>query len=226
MRHSLALALLVLASGLLGAAGAQPREAEPPGPEPPGPEPVAATADLGTEAGAVEIHSETAYYDVEGRTAEALGRALAAHGPRIDGRGFFGLTEWEVSAVYQQVARAAGCVVGDLTVRMAVRTHLPRWRPPADAPPDVRASWERFVAALGRHERGHGHLAEEAAGVVRDRLAGLRAPCGRLGLAVQREIVAVLGEYEAHNRAYDAETGHGRTQHAVWPQAPLVADAH
>ncbi len=209
----LALLVLFLASGAT-ALSAQPLEAQPP--EAPGP---------GT--GAVQVRSETTYYDVQGQTAEMLGRALAAHGPRIGGQGFFGLTEWEVSAEYRWAGRAAGCSVKDLTVHVAVQTRLPRWRAPADTPPDVRGAWERFVAALDLHERGHRRLAEEAADAIRDRLVALREPgCGRIQAAVQRTLAAVMSEYDAHNQAYDAETGHGRTQQAVWPQPALIAEAH
>ncbi len=179
-----------------------------------------------SDAGAVEVRSETVYYEVHGETAEALGAALAAHGPRIDGQGFFGLTEWEVSASYRWAARATGCAVDHLTVRVAVKTHLPRWHAPADASPAVVAAWHRFVAALDLHEQGHGHLAEEAAFAVRSQLAALRVPdCARMKGAVQRTVAAVMRAYDAHNRVYDAETGHGRTQHAVWPSPLLAAEA-
>ncbi len=178
-----------------------------------------------SDAGSVEVHNETVYYEVEGDSAQGLLGALTRHGPRIGGEQFFGLTEWEVSAQYRWAERPAGCAVDDLTVRVSVKTHLPRWRGAGGASSGTRAAWARFVAALDHHEAGHRSLAEEAGDAIRERLVSLRVPtCERIKREAQREVLAVLNEYDARNRAYDHDTGHGRTQDAVWPPLHPLAE--
>ncbi len=204
LRFLLALLLCLGASD----AQAQPRESDP---------------DIGT----VQLHNETVYYDVEGRTPYTLLEHLTEHGPVVNGKRFFGLTEWEVNAEYRWKEHTTRCSIEDLTVRVMVKTHLPQWHPPAGTPFETRTAWDRFVRALDEHEDGHRRFAEEAGEAIRWRLISLHTPtCDRIREEAQRVVVAVLDEYDAHNRAYDAETGHGRTQDAVWPPAHLVAGTH
>ncbi|MEP0546278.1 MAG: DUF922 domain-containing protein [Rhodothermales bacterium] len=180
----------------------------------------AATSVAGSvaSAGIVRARSETTYYDVRGASREDLAAALRKHGPRIQGSRFFGLTEWEVSAEYRPAQAVAGCAISDLTVHIAVETHLPRWTPSGRASSDLHGAWDRFVTALDEHEEGHRALAEEAADTIRRRLASVRvAGCDQLDPVAQRAMMEVMNAYESRNLAYDAETGHGRTQGAVWP---------
>lgn len=201
LRSLLVVSLCLVVSDLR----AQPRESDP---------------DIGT----VQVHNETVYYDVEGYTAHTLLAGLTEHGPVVNGKRFFGLTEWEVNAEYRWVEHATRCSIDDLTVRVSVKTHLPQWRAPVEASFDTRAAWTQFVTALDEHEGGHRRLAEEAGEAIRWRLISLHTPtCDRIRGEAQRAVVAVLDEYDAHNRTYDAETGHGRTQDAVWPPAHLIA---
>lgn len=182
-------------------------------------EPVAASAaGAAMSASVVRARSETTYYDVHGMSREDLAAALRRHGPRIQGSRFFGLTEWEVSAEYRPNQAGAGCAISDLTVHITVETHLPRWTPSANASADLHGAWDRFVTALDEHEYGHRALAEEAAEIIRRRLASVRvSACDQLDPVAQRTMREVMNTYESHNLAYDAETGHGRTQGAVWP---------
>jgi predicted secreted Zn-dependent protease len=175
-----------------------------------------ATAE-GRAAGSVRARAETVYYEVSGTSEADLAAALRTRGPKVRGRQFFGMTEWEVSAGYRPVTGAGACSIDALTVEVAVTTHLPRWARTPSAPRSLSRAWERFLRALTEHEHGHRALAEEAADAIRHRLATVTAStCERIDGEAQREMAAVMREYEARNRAYDAETGHGRTQGAVW----------
>ena len=201
-------ALLFLLGG--SALHAQPRAATFPGP--------VTTASDRASAGVVRLHLDKVYYDVDGATPGALAAALEARGPRMRGRRFFGMTEWEVRANYRGARRADACHVQDLTVRVSVETHLPRWRRRHSASPALQRAWSQFLDALDRHEQGHRVLAEQAAEAIRMRLAALEAPtCRRLEAAAYREVDLVIDEYEEHNETYDRGTDHGRRQGAVWP---------
>ncbi|MEM1043971.1 MAG: DUF922 domain-containing protein [Bacteroidota bacterium] len=178
------------------------------------------------ETGTVEVHRETVYYEVEGATPRSLLKNLALRGPSIEGERFFGLTEWEVNAEYRWRERATRCSMEDIVVRVVIKTHLPQWVPPAGTPAEVRTAWNRFVTALDAHEDGHRRFAEEAGEAIRWHLVSLHTPsCSQIKGEAQRAVVAILDEYDALNRAYDRETGHGRTQNAVWPPAHLLAGA-
>lgn len=170
---------------------------------------------------------EKVYYEVEGDTPRALAVQLGQLGPEARGKRFFGLTEWEVNAEYRWREQPNGCTINDLTVQVRVQTHLPRWQRPAHAPQELTGAWTRFVASLDRHEHGHRALAEEAAEAIRSKLASLRtATCARIEGRAHREVVTLLHEYERRNLAYDAATGHGRTQGAVWPPGPWPQGTH
>lgn len=177
----------------------------------------AAAPSVEPKAGTVRTRTETVYYEVEGASRADLAAALQEHGPNLQGRRFFGMTEWEVSAGYRPIEGASGCAMDAITVEVAITTHLPRWDRSAPVPASLRGAWDRFLHALDRHEHGHRALAEDAAEAIRGRLLATTAStCDRLDLAAQRTMAAVMREYEARNLAYDAETGHGRTQGAVW----------
>jgi predicted secreted Zn-dependent protease len=170
------------------------------------------------KAGVVRARTETIYYEVKGRSRSDIAAALRNGGPNIRGRQFFGMTEWEVSAGYRPVERANGCSIDALTVEVKITTHLPQWQKTSTASEELSGAWEQFLEALAHHEDGHRALAEEAAEAIRQRLlATTESTCAQLDLTAQREMTTVMGEYEARNLAYDAETGHGRTQGAVWP---------
>lgn len=177
----------------------------------------AAAPRVAPRAGVVRARTAMVYYEVEGKSRAALAAALQAHGPDLHGRRFFGMTEWEVSAGYLPAKRASACAIDDLTVEVAIKTHLPRWNRSASVPESLSGAWSQFLRALVQHERGHRMLAEEAAEAIRHRLSAASASsCDRLDATAQRVMVSVMQEYESRNRAYDAETNHGRTQGAVW----------
>jgi predicted secreted Zn-dependent protease len=168
----------------------------------------------------VAAHAEKVYYEIEGLSRAEISAALRAHGPDVRGQQFFGLTEWEMGVEYRAVEVESGCAIDGLKVRVSTETHLPRWPGDAVASSALSGAWDRFITALDHHEDGHRVLAEEAAETVRRRLLAVSAPtCGRLDGVAQREMAAVMQEYEARQLAYDAETDHGRTQGAVWPPA-------
>ncbi len=168
----------------------------------------------------VSARAETVYYEIEGLSRAEISAALRAHGPDVRGQQFFGLTEWEMGVEYRAVEVESGCAIDGLKVRVSTETHLPRWPGDAVASSALSGAWDRFITALDHHEDGHRVLAEEAAETVRRRLLAVSAPtCGRLDGVAQREMAAVMQEYEARQLAYDAETDHGRTQGAVWPPA-------
>ena len=166
----------------------------------------------------VQTRVGTVTYPVEGATETALLRSLLARGPRTDGGVFFGLTTAETDLHYRTVPSAAGCALADVAVDLEVTVTLPDWEPPPDAPPALRRDWGRFLDALRRHEDGHRRIAVEGAEVLHAAVAGLRRPtCEAATADGRRRVARFQVEAAAAHRRFDDETGHGRTQGAVWP---------
>jgi predicted secreted Zn-dependent protease len=181
-------------------------------------------------------------FAVAGGAIEDLRRALAILGPLRDGVRYAAFTDWEVSfhvrteapSRADALARAGALVhvraeapsradalapTGAL-VHVRATVHLPTWRPPRSADRALVARWERYTAALRRHEMGHVALAKAAGDAVLAGLAELPpgAPAAlvtRAAALVTRAAALAVERIRAAERAYDAETRHGAAQGAA-----------
>jgi predicted secreted Zn-dependent protease len=166
----------------------------------------------------VRARFATDRYRVDGGTETEVLRSLLAHGPRHGGDVFFGLTASQADLRYHTETSAAGCALVDVVVDLDVTVTLPRWRRPPGAPRALRRSWDRFLAALSRHEAEHRRIAVENAEALHAAVAGLRRPtCAAVTEAARRRVARHQTEAAAAHRRFDAETGHGRTEGATWP---------
>lgn len=176
-------------------------------------------ADLPVPSAPVETTVLTHTYPVGGSDETAILNAMARAAPRIDGEPFFGLTLTELSFRFSHLETAAECRLSDVRVGLSVQTTLPEWTPGPGAGSDLRRDWARFASDLRHHEDRHRVLAEAGAGRVRAALDGLSAPtCSALDTEARHRADRVRIETDAEHRRYDDETGHGRTQGAVWPR--------
>ena len=170
-------------------------------------------------ASSVETSLSTRTYPVEGGTPEAVLASMARHAPRADGEVFFGLTEAEMGLHYQPVPDGSECVLTGIEVSLALTVTLPDWAPPPDAAPELVRSWTLFRRALAGHEERHREIAEAGAASIVRALDGLRrSSCTVVADEARRRLERVEIEIDAAQRRYDSETGHGRTEGAVWPR--------
>ncbi|MBO9497893.1 MAG: DUF922 domain-containing protein [Novosphingobium sp.] len=146
-----------------------------------------------------------AYYDVTGTTPAEIRASIDAARPRDpnDRKGVDGLTSWEFNVVWK-VDEKGRCVttLADLNFHATVR--VPRLVD-GDAPPEMRARFERYLQSLLEHEDGHvryawDHRADVAAAIN-------KAGCTGAARAAQRATDAIA----AHDIAYDKATDHGAT---------------
>lgn len=152
-------------------------------------------------------------YDIQGRSWQDLLRAMQTHGPDT----FFALTRYQIDYTYRLQRRLATCTVEQPVVTLDTEVILPRWLPDPDAPYDLRRDWQLFHSRLEQHERTHQRFGEQAAREVLGVLHTFRGPCDTADAEIQRRAQAIMDAYDARNRAYDQQTGHGRTEGAVWP---------
>ncbi len=158
-------------------------------------------------------------YEVAGDTAGEVLASLLAGGPHSGGDVFFGRTVAGVRLRYDPTPVAGGCVLADVGVDLALTITLPTWTP--TSPPDARLvrDWGRFRRALSEHEDGHREIAEAGAQTLGRALAGLRRDsCPATRAEARRRVRRVESDVSAAQHRYDARTGHGRTEGAVWPR--------
>lgn len=166
----------------------------------------------------VEIDLDAVTYAVEGSTPEDILRSLIERGPSSEGQRFFGLTETAIDLRYDQREVASGCLIEDAQVLLSLTITLPEWTPAPDADPETRRAWSRFRRALAQHEDRHRAIAEEGAQALQRAIDGmLRSDCETVALESRRRLERLEVEIAAAHRRYDSETGHGRTEGAVWP---------
>lgn len=151
------------------------------------------------------------YYEVQGGDYDSVLGAM------MSGRQFAGKTDWLLSYQYQPHMEAGACKVESVTTKLALSMTLPRWSPPPGAPGDLIGRWERFMSALRVHEDGHVQDARNLESAAKRALLALSSSnCGALASAMRARFDQLLEQGRARDRDYDQQTGHGKTQDAVF----------
>lgn len=154
-------------------------------------------------------------YPVRGRDVAAVRAALDAARVRDgnDGAWVEAYTDGRIRGTWTAPARkhrGAPCQPKAIAIRYSATMRLPYLDEP-DPPPALAQAWQRYAANLEAHEREHLERIRRA--LPRLAAAIAAAPCAKadaVGAAVLRQI-------RAEGRAYDKETGHGRSEGAVFP---------
>ncbi len=168
----------------------------------------------------VQSNARVEHYDVRGATAAQLRTEMSARGPVGPGGGRFdGYTRWYVSWRYAFRSGNSQCAIDRVTTDVKVTTTLPRWADEARADGALRDQWRRYLAALTQHEDGH---AQNGLGAARDIDAAIaRLPaesnCDAMSARANAAGQAILRQYNQRDLDYDRDTGHGRSQGAVFP---------
>ncbi|MCA1598938.1 MAG: DUF4157 domain-containing protein, partial [Chloroflexi bacterium] len=122
------------------------------------------------------------------------------------GEGEAGNTDW--APTYSVTTDDSGKVTG-VTVDVPITVTLPTWSGRAKAGKKARAEWDRFRAALKKHEDGHVKLAKET-------LKGVaRKMVGKSEADAQTLWDAAVADLQTASDAYDAANDHGRTAGTV-----------
>lgn len=153
-------------------------------------------------------------YPVRGRDVAAVRAALDAARVRDENDGTLveaythGRVHWTWKAAGP--SRDAKCRPQAITIRFSATIRLP-YLDEIDPPPTLAKSWQLYAYVLEMHEVHHLDKLKRA--LPRLAAAIAAAPCAKadaVGAAVLRQI-------RAEGRAYDKETGHGRSEGAVFP---------
>lgn len=149
------------------------------------------------------------FYDVGGVTTEQIRERMTARHPKAT-RGFDAAARWQYRWSWPGYG-SSSCRLASAKVTVEVVVFFPRWTKPKAAPGPVVAAWRRYSLALAKHEKGH--VDRAVAGVPAVVRAIKSSSCTRADAAAR----AQLDRINESNQAYDARTGHGKTQGATFP---------
>lgn len=167
----------------------------------------------------LSVETKVARYRVTGATASELRSSMLAAGPEDDGRSWFGMTDWEVRWQFRFEPSDNGCSMERVDVEFSSRMTLPEWEGERSADPDLVREWRAFARALRAHEDGHTATGLRAAHEIHRTLQSVRADsCETIAEEANSTAHEILDRFRQREREYDRETGHGRTQGAVWPR--------
>ena len=149
-------------------------------------------------------------YDVSGGSVAELRASIRQNGPTgEDGKRADAITSWTQSLRYRAIKTEAGCAVAALETRVEIVVTLPRWST-RQVGTYLSELWDRYIAALDRHEQGHVDLAHRAATTIHQRLLRLTAPtCPKLDELINSTRRALLDEMEQEQAEFDRATKHG-----------------
>jgi predicted secreted Zn-dependent protease len=161
------------------------------------------------------------YYDIHGHTVDQL--RLDMNSKDIvdrNGRRNDAFTTWDVDWKFNYKTNETGrCALTSVHVTVAVTYRLPRWTDSSAASDEIRRHWDRYMAALLTHERGHENFGVSAAKDVEAAIIALKPQddCTILDQKANAAGHKAVDKYVAQEIVYDIETNHGATQGAIFP---------
>jgi predicted secreted Zn-dependent protease len=158
-------------------------------------------------------HTTLVYYDVHGSTFSEVAADMRAKGAKLLGGNYVGEArspmQWRWRADQTQTNY---CTIRDVIITVNSEITLPRWTPPAEVEPGLVDEWKRFMAALEIHEAGHKDISAKAGREIVRKLNGMSDQCGSIAFRGNEVAHEILERASQEQAAYDATTGHGRTQ--------------
>ena len=174
-----------------------------------------------TEREEPAIHDSIQYHDIAGNTEAELLAALrrVSYADPSGDRFAAANTRWRLRWNLSVQPGKGSCRLLSATAELDVEMNLPRWNAPDGARPDLVKRWDRFAAAVRKHEDGHRDIAIDAVREVADRLHNVTTgrDCAALRKSLGRIAEATVREYRKNEDSYDVTTMHGRAQGVAFP---------
>ena len=163
----------------------------------------------------VQERLQEQYYDLQVASGESLSRTINQASPiRQNGQIYHAYTRWQVQwNFWWREQRDGRCQIDRSRTQLNATITLPRL---GGGDAQQRQRFEQYLGALREHELGHYRIGQAAAAEIDAAL--LATPeypsCTELQQQANRRANAVLQRHLEHERRYDRETGHGRSQGA------------
>lgn len=154
---------------------------------------------------------EIRHYDVHGQSLDEVMRQINSKGPQ----GYHGMATWRIDLRYESRREGAACRIVSLELKNQGSILMPRWVEAGQARRDLGMQWDRYYAALKRHEDGHIATSTEFQTRVRQEVMSLAPqPCDKLPALVQQTYDRLHKLYTDKDAEYDRRTRHGLNQDA------------
>jgi predicted secreted Zn-dependent protease len=166
------------------------------------------------------VNETCEYYEVKGNNEKELRRQLAQNGcTGDDGKKYDSLTRWHVTWDYGYKRGLQSCSAEAFMSNIDIVIRYPKWIRTADVFQPLADRWDVYLNNLTTHEQGHRNMVIEAATeLARDVAALPPAPsCAVLDQQVRAVCKNRIDKLNTDTEAYDAATGHGAKQGAVFP---------
>lgn len=169
--------------------------------------------DLKTSTGVI-------YYDINGATPGDLRAQMNRLGPTdSNGRRFDARTDWYINWHYSYEANNSECKISTVEVDVAVTFTLPHWNQPNNIAPALVEKWDKYMAALQKHENGHQDNALTSGQEILQAFKALPGypDCDRVRQNLSATGQRIIKQANQKDLDYDAQTKHGATQGATFP---------
>lgn len=160
----------------------------------------------------VQLVEESRPYKVQAATFEELRAQLRSDGALMQALGSHGLTASRIEVRYEFDSTLRPCRVQTAEISAHVVVTVPEWMPERPLTAKQRHRWDRWSAALRRHEAKHAADAVAAARELRVALLGLlpRDRCRDANWDVRRLIDRTLLKLHLKGLRFDEATDHGK----------------
>lgn len=166
----------------------------------------------------VALVEEYQHYQIAPDTVTQIKRELRERSPiSRANQTFHGETQWTLVPNFRWAKHHNLCRIEDVHVQLNGTYLLPELVRDRETDSQTRTHFARYYEALLSHEKGHQDLWLEAGHKIERTLLEFEPffDCRMLAQEAKTRVSAIIEEYRQKNRAYDQQTGHGRTQGAA-----------
>ena len=163
----------------------------------------------GTAEARVIIKERTKHYNVSGNIGARIYKSMLRRGPRVKGlRHVLALTEvkWKVGKPEIKI-RGRHCTVRDVDIKVTITYTFPRWTGRKKASKKMRALWDRYYAALKKHENRHGKIYKQLTYAYEKEIKRARGrvsrECDDFGKKAMKRLDRLRQSYDAKQAAFD-----------------------
>ena len=168
-----------------------------------------AFAVVAPQAQAASIFRTFSYYNVNGKTAEDLDKALSRSGPFLKktGQHHPGAAEirFDAKVRYGRATGQQACKVQDVYVNVHAKVMLPRWKQRRKAEPEIALIWDTLNQDIRRHEESHIVIARSHASEMEREIRSLRSrkDCATLRTDIDKVTEKLMAAHDKEQERFD-----------------------
>lgn len=168
-----------------------------------------AIAIVAPQAQAASIFRTFSYYNVNGKTAEDLDRALSRSGPFLKktGQHHPGAAEirFDAKVRYGRAEGQKACKVQDVYVNVHAKVMLPRWKQRRKAGAELALIWDTLYQDIRRHEESHIVIARSHATEMEHEIRALRSrrDCASLRADIDKVTERLMAAHDKAQERFD-----------------------